>query len=308
VVFRRLGIKRHEALALDHLGAALACLGSYQDAVAVTRASLSFDRETGDRLRLGRKLSLLALYYDTLGERARATEFLEHSQHVLGAMVSMEATPGRKEAECAQVELHLRRAEPARAAALLGPLRAQIDRHGPFLAARERLLSARVLVALDDAAHAALSGDTHPRSLGSGDGSGDTHPSPRLREAEDAAETARVLCQEHDFLSLEVEALAMLAWLCARRGADAEARDAAETADTRLGAAVAVERPAAVRIQLAHAFAWLGSPVDATRLWESARELVLAQVETVRGEPARERFRATSDVAELLARPAPSEP
>ncbi|MBK8592674.1 MAG: hypothetical protein IPN77_26875 [Sandaracinaceae bacterium] len=276
VVFRRLGIKRHEALALDHLGAALACLGNYQDAVAVTRASLSFDRETGDRLRLGRKLALLALHYDTLGDAQRASDFLSHSLNVLGAMVAIEATPGRKEAQCAMIELHLRRAEPQRAAELLSELRVQVAQHGPYLEARERILTARVLLAAAGAAGS--------------------------EEAEQAAEAARVLCLAHDFISLEVEALALLGWLRATRGALAEASAAVDAASARLNADVTVERPAAVRMLLARCYERLGAPEDAARAWEAARDAVVGQAERVRGEAARERFRATTDVAELLAR------
>jgi tetratricopeptide (TPR) repeat protein/tRNA A-37 threonylcarbamoyl transferase component Bud32 len=276
VVFRRLGIKRHEALALDHLGAALACLGNYQDAVAVTRASLSFDRETGDRLRLGRKLALLALYYDTLGDAGRGSDFLSHSLNVLGAMVAIEATPGRKEAQCAMIELHLRRAEPERAAELLSELRVQVAQHGPYLEARERILTARVLLA-----------------AAGGAGSD---------EAEQAAEAARVLCLAHDFLSMEVEALALLGWLRASRGALVEASAAVDAASARLNADVTVERPAAVRMLLARSYERLGAAEDAARAWEAARDVVVGQAERVRGEAARERFRATKDVAELLSR------
>ncbi|MCB9656256.1 MAG: protein kinase [Sandaracinaceae bacterium] len=278
VVFRRLGIKRHEALALDHLGNALSCVGSFQDAVAVTRASLSFDRETGDRLRLGRKLALLALYYDTLGEAERAAEFLTHSHYVLGAMVSAETTPARKEAQCAMVELHLQRGEVERAAVVLDQLRVHIAAHGPYLAARERLLTARSLVAAG-----AANPDTFPAS------------------AEEAAEEARVLCLAHDFVSLEVEALALLAWLRASRGAAEDALVAAQAAVARLDAKVSVQRPPTARVMLARAFERLGDMERARAAWHAARTVIDTQVDHLRGDTAKARFLATPGVVAVLA-------
>lgn len=281
VVFRRLGIKRHEALALDHLGGALSCLGNFQDAVAVTRASLSFDRETGDRLRLGRKLALLALYYQTLGEPERAEAFLAHSIDVLGAMVSSEATPARKEAQCAMIDLHLQRGEAPRASELLEELRVHVALHGPYLAAQERVFTARVLAelgAVEDADRA-----------------------KHLAAAEEAAEAARGLCLAHDFVSLEVEALALLAWLRAGRGATEDAKAAASAAMARLDADVSVQRQPRARMLIARTYEYLGAGDEAKKAWTAARRVIESQVERLRGEGARQRFRATHVVQTVLS-------
>jgi tetratricopeptide (TPR) repeat protein/tRNA A-37 threonylcarbamoyl transferase component Bud32 len=287
VVFRRLGIKRHEALALDHLGGALSSLGNLQDAVAVTRASLSFDRETGDRLRLGRKLALLALYYDTLGEAERAEAFLTHSLDVLGARVSSEATPGRKEAQCAMIELHLQRGQVDQATALLDELRVHVAQYGPHLAACERLLTARVL-----AAESQLGGESSAAAVA-------------VAGAEEAAEAARRLCLSHDFVGLEVEALALLAWLRAERGGVEEARAAASAATARLDAQVSVRQHLETRALLARTYDRLGAEREAQEAWRAARAVVEAQSERLRGEDARGRFRATRAVADVLAAASP---
>ena len=191
-------------------------------------------------------------------------------------MVAIEATPGRKEAQCAMIELHLRRGEPERAAELLAELRVQVAQHGPYLEARERILTARVLLAVGGEAAS--------------------------EQAEHAAEAARVLCLAHGFISLEVEALALLGWLRAARGAFAEASAAIDAASARLNADVSVERPAAVRMLLARSYERVGAHDEAARVWEAARDVAVGQVERVRGEAARERFRATREVAELLTR------
>jgi tetratricopeptide (TPR) repeat protein len=276
VVFRRLGIKRHEAVALDHLGAALSLLGSYQDAIAVTRASLCFDRETGDRLRLGRKLSLLAVYYDTLGEPERAGEFLAHSVDVLGAMGSIEATPGRKEAQCAMVELHLRRGEADVAAALLEEVRHKLGDHGPYLQARERVLSARVLAAL-----------------------------PEEEISEQAARAGVRLAQHHHFLSMEVEAQAQLAELLALRERHDEAREAAERAREALRAGVAVDRPASVGAQLSRVYTLLGEEGLAEDALTDAQAALQEQAEAIRGDTAQHRFLESRDVQRILGSSTP---
>ena len=106
----------------------------------------------------------------------------------------------------------------------------------------------------------------------------------------------------HDSSSLGVEALALVGWLRAERGAHAEASAAIDAASARLNADVSVERQAGVRVLLARGYEQLDAREEAARTWQAARDLVVSQAERVRGEAARDRFRATPEVAELLSR------
>jgi len=82
VIFRRLGLRSSEATALNSLGVALASSGAYEDAITAIRASLLLDRQTGDRLRLGRKLSNVGQLYDALGDADRGLGFVRRSLDV----------------------------------------------------------------------------------------------------------------------------------------------------------------------------------------------------------------------------------
>ncbi|MGE0785041.1 MAG: serine/threonine-protein kinase PknK [Sandaracinaceae bacterium] len=82
VIFRRLGLKGHEAHALSSLGVALAHRGSFEDAILMMRASILLDREIGDRLHLGRKVSNVGQLYAELGDVDNALGFLKRALDV----------------------------------------------------------------------------------------------------------------------------------------------------------------------------------------------------------------------------------
>ena len=86
VIFRRLGKKRDEAQSLLALSISLASLGSFEDAIALTRASVDLDRETGARVGVAHKLSVIGQLYTELGDYARSSAFLERSLEVYEAI------------------------------------------------------------------------------------------------------------------------------------------------------------------------------------------------------------------------------
>ena len=141
VLFRRLGIKRHEAFALDDLGRALATLGRYEDAIRVTRASLYLDRETGDRLRLGRKLALLGLYEARRGDLPRSRAFSRRAAEVLDMFAHRDDAPARADALAALAQGELLRGEIASARTRLEEL-AQETSASAFVQAKVSLLRA----------------------------------------------------------------------------------------------------------------------------------------------------------------------
>ena len=105
----------------------------------------------------------------------------------------------------------------------------------------------------------------------------------------------------HDFVSLEVEALALLAWLRAGRGATEDAKAAASAAMARLDAEVSVQRQPRARMLIARTYEYLGAGDEAKKAWTAARRVIESQVERLRGEGARQRFRATHVVQTVLS-------
>lgn len=102
IIFRRLGHNEHEAQALNSLGLSLHSSGSYEDAIAVLRASVILDREAGHRLTLGRKASNIGQIYAELGDTHRALEYLDRA---LDIFESLDDLVGRIDALTAKAEL-----------------------------------------------------------------------------------------------------------------------------------------------------------------------------------------------------------
>ncbi len=82
VIFRRVGHKRSESRALHRMGRALAAEGLYEDAVALLRTSIQLDVHTGNRTRVGLKLSELGSLYGVLGDYTSARSFSERALDV----------------------------------------------------------------------------------------------------------------------------------------------------------------------------------------------------------------------------------
>ncbi len=186
VVFRRLGRKREESLALNRLGIALAARGDYEDALALFRASIRIDRDIGDRFHLARKLSNVAQLYAELGEADRALTFARRAERVLQTFEDPQA---RADVLCALAEQLVEHGHLEEAAGHLDRARRCAEATGdPYDLARERLVRAALERARGDM--------------------------PRMAEAaEEAVEEARrggVLAFELQGLALQAEALARL--------------------------------------------------------------------------------------------------
>jgi tetratricopeptide (TPR) repeat protein len=102
VIFRRLGLKGHEAHALSTLGVALAHRGAFEDAIKVIRSSILLDREVGDRLHLGRKVSNVGQLYAELGDVESAMGFLRRA---LDVFETVDDQSGQSDTLCAMGEL-----------------------------------------------------------------------------------------------------------------------------------------------------------------------------------------------------------
>ena len=141
VIFRRLGIKRNEAQALNLLGVVSAMRGHYEDAVALIRASIVLDREIGDRFHLGLKVSNLGQIYAELGDSRESFDFLCWSLEIFGRT---DDPSGKVDALCALAELLLESAELERAEGYLDEALQLAEQTGTHEdRGRERLTRAR---------------------------------------------------------------------------------------------------------------------------------------------------------------------
>ncbi len=144
VIFDKLENMRQQSVALNSLGVALASMGRLEDAVTVIRTSLSIDRDIGETLHAGRKLSNIGQLYAILGELDQATSFLERAVVTAERTADPEAVP---DALCALAELLLDRgASPASVMGHLDRAKKQLDQvDNPYHQARERMVRAEAL-------------------------------------------------------------------------------------------------------------------------------------------------------------------
>ncbi|MFO0714806.1 MAG: protein kinase [Sandaracinus sp.] len=165
-IFRRLGLKGHKAHALNSLGVALLSNGLFEDAIACIRASVVLDREAGDRIHVGRKVSNVGQIYAELGDTARAREFMERAIYVFDRA---DDAGGRADTLSALAELMIEQVgDLDRAAELLDEARRVAERlDDAYDLAHERIVRAEWHFARKDYARAeqvAREGVTHARA------------------------------------------------------------------------------------------------------------------------------------------------
>ncbi|HJL16846.1 MAG TPA: AAA family ATPase, partial [Sandaracinaceae bacterium LLY-WYZ-13_1] len=153
VIFRRLGLKGHEAHGLSSLGVALAHKGAFEDAIQMMRASILLDREVGDRLHLGRKVSNVGQLYAELGDVDNAMGFL---QRALEVFETVDDQSGRSDTLCAMAELLAEQVGDLDAAdGVLFDARAIAERiRDPYDLSHVCLVETAVLLQRDDLARA----------------------------------------------------------------------------------------------------------------------------------------------------------
>src|SRR6185436_10115300 len=76
VIYRALGMGRHEARALNNMGIVFAALGEYEEALAHYKSALKLDQALGDRSSIAQKLSAIGRCYADLGDLERAESYL----------------------------------------------------------------------------------------------------------------------------------------------------------------------------------------------------------------------------------------
>ncbi len=251
VIFRRLGLKAHEANALSSLGVALAHRGAFEDAIKVIRASVLLDREAGDRIHLGRKVSNIGQLYGELGHVENALAFLRRALDVFDAVADQSA---QADALCAMSELlaiHI--GDLGAAEGVLEDARAIADRIGdPYDLAHVALVDAAIQAVRQDFARAAES-------------------------AQDAIRHAKAAgARGYEQLGLAARAEAL-----ARSGELEEARRLARQLADRVRGRDGVERVEHIQLSLARAFALAGDRAAADEAIGRARDLVdtrLAQI------------------------------
>ncbi len=76
VIYRAIGMARHEARALNNMGIVFAALGEYEEALAHYKSALKIDQALGDRSGIALKLGNIGQCYSDLGDVERAERYL----------------------------------------------------------------------------------------------------------------------------------------------------------------------------------------------------------------------------------------
>ncbi len=270
-IFRRLGLKAHEANALSSLGVALAHRGGFEDAITVIRASVALDRQAGDRLHLGRKISNIGQLYAELGDVEHAMSFLRKALEVFEAVADQSA---QADALCAMGEILATRAgDVAAAEGVLDEAAVIAARiQDPYDLAHVCLVKSCILAAQDDHAAAAT----------------------EAKEAVRHARAAGARGYEHLAMSQQAEALA-------RVGALDDARRLAIELAERVEDRRDVERADHIHLRIAQAFSFSGEADLAERALAQAREVVEGRLAQIRSEALREAYLGSPHVRRIRA-------
>jgi len=76
VIYRAIGMSRHEARALNNMGIVFAALGEYEEALAHYKSALKIDQALGDRSSIALKLGNIGQCYSDLGDVDKAESYL----------------------------------------------------------------------------------------------------------------------------------------------------------------------------------------------------------------------------------------
>jgi tetratricopeptide (TPR) repeat protein len=82
VIYRAVGMARHEARALNNMGIVFAALGEYEEALAHYKSALKIDQALGERSGLALKLGNIGQCYADLGDDDRAESYLSRALKV----------------------------------------------------------------------------------------------------------------------------------------------------------------------------------------------------------------------------------
>ncbi|MBV8755723.1 MAG: tetratricopeptide repeat protein, partial [Deltaproteobacteria bacterium] len=82
VIYRAVGMTRHEARALNNMGIVFAALGEYEEALAHYKSALKIDQALGERSGLALKLGNIGQCYADVGDMERAESYLSRALKV----------------------------------------------------------------------------------------------------------------------------------------------------------------------------------------------------------------------------------
>jgi serine/threonine protein kinase/tetratricopeptide (TPR) repeat protein len=82
VIYRTIGMARHEARALNNMGIVFAALGEYEEALAHYKSGLKIDQSLGDRASMAVKLANIGQCYADLGDLDRAESYLGKARKI----------------------------------------------------------------------------------------------------------------------------------------------------------------------------------------------------------------------------------
>ncbi|HET9627168.1 MAG TPA: protein kinase [Kofleriaceae bacterium] len=82
VIYRAIGMARHEARALNNMGSVFAALAEYEEALAHYKSGLKIDQSLGDRASMAVKLANIGQCYAELGDLDRAEGYLGKARKI----------------------------------------------------------------------------------------------------------------------------------------------------------------------------------------------------------------------------------
>ncbi|MEJ7598890.1 MAG: tetratricopeptide repeat protein, partial [Kofleriaceae bacterium] len=94
VIYRAIGMARHEARALNNMGIVFAALGEYEEALAHYKSALKIDQALGDRSGIALKLGNIGQCYSDLGDTERAESYLSKALKVAEQTGDLSAAAG----------------------------------------------------------------------------------------------------------------------------------------------------------------------------------------------------------------------
>jgi ATP/maltotriose-dependent transcriptional regulator MalT len=269
VIYRRLGIKRLQALTLNAMGLAVRAVGDYEDAVALFRRSLRLDQEINDSFRVGHKLCNLGVTYAEAGDVERAIGHLSKSAEVNQQLGDRR---GLEETLIALLQVFLSAGAKKEAARILEQLD-KLPRGAENRETAVRGALARADLALADLDAAAAAADT----------------------ARQAVELARAA----SMLAAEAQGEARLALAEARQGHAVEAREALGRVSQLLDQAGQVERADELHLLCARASEALGDLAAAARSFSRAKAEVDGRRARMKSAAFREKYDAQPRIREI---------
>jgi eukaryotic-like serine/threonine-protein kinase len=271
VIYRKLGVPRQEARALNNMGIVFSALGEFEEALAHYKRALQIDQELGDRAQVALKLANLGSVYVELGDPDQAESVLAKAL-AIAEQLGDPATSVDATITLGQAQLKRDQPEQARKTLLRGLELAEATGN------RYQEIRAMVYLAL-----AQLRSGDPPQAVA------------------DLARRAQELAGKAPLPIGEIYALAAQALALARLGQRARAAELSAAAVHKLDAARAGEGAEEILHIHARLSRAAGREAEAALSLERAHQEILSKARRLKDDAVRSRFLLASPAREILA-------